>query len=85
MQLTGLEPEPTYVDMNLNHARMPIPPQLHAVNPATRIVYHIILKSAIEKIKNFKKICGQCGLYLDFQRNCDKIKRNLESFREYIQ
>ena len=28
MQLTGLEPEPTCVDMNLNHARMPIPPQL---------------------------------------------------------
>ena len=31
VQLTGLEPEPTYVDMNLNHARMPIPPQLHYV------------------------------------------------------
>ena len=29
MQSTGLEPEPTYVDMNLNHARMPIPPRLH--------------------------------------------------------
>ena len=29
VQLTGLEPEPTCVDMNLNHARMPIPPQLH--------------------------------------------------------
>ncbi len=29
VQLTGLEPEPTYMDMNLNHARMPIPPQLH--------------------------------------------------------
>ena len=28
MQSTGLEPEPTYVDMNLNHARMPIPPRL---------------------------------------------------------
>ena len=28
MQLAGLEPAPTYMDMNLNHARMPIPPQL---------------------------------------------------------
>ena len=28
MQLTGLEPVPKYMDMNLNHARMPIPPQL---------------------------------------------------------
>lgn len=28
MQLTGLEPEPRNLDMNLNHARMPIPPQL---------------------------------------------------------
>lgn len=28
MQSTGLEPEPTNVDMNLNHARMPIPPRL---------------------------------------------------------
>ena len=28
VQLMGLEPTPTYVDMNLNHARMPIPPQL---------------------------------------------------------
>ena len=24
----GLEPPPKYMDMNLNHARMPIPPQL---------------------------------------------------------
>ena len=29
MQLRGLEPLPKYMDMNLNHARMPIPPQLH--------------------------------------------------------
>ena len=28
MQLMGLEPTPKYMDMNLNHARMPIPPQL---------------------------------------------------------
>ena len=28
VQLRGLEPLPTYMDMNLNHARMPIPPQL---------------------------------------------------------
>ena len=28
MQLRGLEPLPKYMDMNLNHARMPIPPQL---------------------------------------------------------
>ena len=27
----GLEPTPTYVDMNLNHARMPIPPQLRVI------------------------------------------------------
>lgn len=26
----GLEPTPKYMDMNLNHARMPIPPQLQA-------------------------------------------------------
>ena len=31
VQLKGLEPSPTYVDMNLNHARMPIPPQLHII------------------------------------------------------
>ena len=30
MQLMGLEPTPKYMDMNLNHARMPIPPQLQA-------------------------------------------------------
>ena len=29
VQLRGLEPLPKYMDMNLNHARMPIPPQLH--------------------------------------------------------
>ena len=28
VQLMGLEPTPKYMDMNLNHARMPIPPQL---------------------------------------------------------
>ena len=28
LQLMGLEPTPKYMDMNLNHARMPIPPQL---------------------------------------------------------
>ena len=28
MQLRGLEPLPKYMDMNLNHARMPIPPPL---------------------------------------------------------
>ena len=28
MQLGGLEPLPKYIDMNLNHARMPISPQL---------------------------------------------------------
>jgi hypothetical protein len=28
MQLMGLEPTPGNPDMNLNHARMPIPPQL---------------------------------------------------------
>ena len=28
MQLKGLEPSSKYMDMNLNHARMPIPPQL---------------------------------------------------------
>ena len=28
VQLRGLEPLPKYMDMNLNHARMPIPPQL---------------------------------------------------------
>ncbi len=28
MQLRGLEPLPGNPDMNLNHARMPIPPQL---------------------------------------------------------
>lgn len=25
--LEGVEPPPTYVDMDLNHARLPIPPQ----------------------------------------------------------
>ena len=30
VQLMGLEPTPKYMDMNLNHARMPIPPQLQA-------------------------------------------------------
>ena len=30
LQLMGLEPTPKYMDMNLNHARMPIPPQLQA-------------------------------------------------------
>ena len=29
MQIVGLEPTPKYMDMNLNHARMPIPPYLH--------------------------------------------------------
>ena len=33
MQLRGLEPLPKYMDMNLNHARMPIPPQLHMQFP----------------------------------------------------
>ena len=28
MQMAGLEPAPTFVDMNLNHTRMPIPPHL---------------------------------------------------------
>ena len=28
MQSMGLEPTPEYTDMNLNHARMPIPPRL---------------------------------------------------------
>ena len=31
MQLMGLEPTPKYMDMNLNHARMPIPPQLQLI------------------------------------------------------
>ena len=41
MQLGGLEPPPKYMDMNLNHARMPIPPQLRlkeretGIEPAT--------------------------------------------------
>ncbi len=29
MQSKGLEPSPSCPDMNLNHARMPIPPRLH--------------------------------------------------------
>ncbi len=29
VQIVGLEPTPKYMDMNLNHTRMPIPPYLH--------------------------------------------------------
>ena len=43
VQLTGLEPEPTYVDMNLNHARMPIPPQLLALLKHNRELYNSLL------------------------------------------
>ncbi len=31
LQKMGLEPTPTCVDMNLNHARMPIPPLLQTL------------------------------------------------------
>ena len=55
VQLTGLEPEPTYMDMNLNHARMPIPPQLHiSLILATKIVYHIGFEIARENIKKLE-------------------------------
>ena len=39
--MRGLEPLPKYMDMNLNHARMPIPPHLQkekretGIEPAT--------------------------------------------------
>ena len=46
LQLMGLEPTPKYMDMNLNHARMPIPPQLQA-SP--------ILPSLPRKVKRFSK------------------------------
>ena len=46
LQLMGLEPTPKYMDMNLNHARMPIPPQLQA-SP--------ILPSLPRKVKTFSK------------------------------
>ena len=55
VQLTGLEPEPTYVDMNLNHARMPIPPQLQLY--LSLISDYIILPYKDKKCKRkFKKI-----------------------------
>lgn len=41
VQLMGLEPTPKYMDMNLNHARMPIPPQLHYIK---NNIYNIAYK-----------------------------------------
>src|SRR3712207_3937428 len=32
LPLEGVEPPPTYVDMDLNHARLPIPPQRPVMN-----------------------------------------------------
>ena len=52
VQLTGLEPEPTCVDMNLNHARMPIPPQLliHlSVLCSTNRRYYILFISKLQQ------------------------------------
>ena len=55
VQLTGLEPEPTYVDMNLNHARMPIPPQLHIAIDFSKTIT-IITNDSIKNKSFFKKI-----------------------------
>ncbi len=42
----GLEPTPGNPDMNLNHARMPIPPQLQLV---LRLSYYSMVKTLIQE------------------------------------
>ena len=47
----GLEPTPTYVDMNLNHARMPIPPQLQIIKTTKSFQHYNIIVNFTRKVK----------------------------------
>ena len=54
MQLKGVEPSSNYLDMNLNHARMPIPPQLQVLKNQQKLLY-LMLQIKSMKIRNSKK------------------------------
>lgn len=58
MHSMGLEPTPGNPDMNLNHARMPIPPQVHfaKINLQRLILYQEKNNKSITFYKKLKRI-----------------------------
>lgn len=58
MHSMGLEPTPGNPDMNLNHARMPIPPQVHfaKINLQRLILYQDKKNKSITFYKKIKRI-----------------------------
>ena len=75
MHSMGLEPTPGNPDMNLNHARMPIPPQVHLqIKSATldiistdRKEINLFLKKILSKLKKIV-FGGFYDFYLDKSR-----------------
>ena len=51
LQLMGLEPTPSNLDMNLNHARMPIPPQLQIIKTTKSFQHYNIIVNFTRKVK----------------------------------
>ena len=72
MHSMGLEPTPGNPDMNLNHARMPIPPQVHLqiksaildIISTDRKEINLFLKKILSKLKKIV-FGGFYDFYLD--------------------
>ncbi len=62
----GLEPTPGNPDMNLNHARMPIPPQLHITIKCDFVIITLRPKKFNIKLWSNHCIKGHSSLIVDF-------------------
>ncbi len=82
VQLKGLEPSPKYMDMNLNHARMPIPPQLHATEiSSAKILYLNLRVKSMEKRKELIIIVSNTYKVAKIHGFRNKSKNN-ENFKK---